>query len=67
MQGYWIEAAFLEGHLADVVASVLEGVHCAFELIEILSVHQDLTDDGANDLQGDQSIGFWQLSNRPAT
>ena len=55
MQGYWVEAALLEGHLADVVAGALEDVHCAFERIEILPVHKDLADYGANDLQGDQT------------
>ena len=56
MQGYWVEAALLEGHLAYVVAGVLEGIHCALERIEILPVYQDLADDGTNDLQGDQTF-----------
>ena len=56
MQGYRVEAALIEGHLADVVAGALEGIHCAFQLLEILPVHQDLADDGANNLQGNQTF-----------
>ena len=62
MQGYWVEAALLEGHLADVVAGALEDVHCAFERIEILPVHKDLADYGANELQEDQSFANLYLA-----
>lgn len=65
MQGYRIEAALLEGHLADVVAGALEGIHCALERIEVLPVHQELADDGADELQGDQTFRIFSwLSDR---
>lgn len=57
MQCYRVEAALIEGHLADVVAGALEGIHCAFKRFEILPVHKDLADDWTNDLQGDQTFG----------
>jgi hypothetical protein len=53
-----VEAVLLEGHLADVVAGALEGLHCTLEVLEIFPGHQDLADDGANDSQGDQTFGF---------
>lgn len=58
MQGYWVEAALIEGHPADVVAGALEGIHCAFQLLEILPVYQDLADDGADELQRDHFLAI---------
>jgi hypothetical protein len=56
MQCYGVETALLESYVADVVAGALEGVRCVLEGIYVFLVRLDFADDGAGELQGDQTF-----------
>jgi len=55
VQGYGIETALLKSYAADVVAGALQGVHCVLEGINVLFIGLDFTDDGAGEVQWDQT------------